>query len=88
MPEFVDRIVVVNDNSSDATADIVKRYIEQDGKETVPLPSVLNNIQKKTKYNRADWVVQEQMKKELEFFPASEIVNEDDSDHNRIILIN
>jgi len=34
MPEFVDRIVVVNDNSSDATADIVKQYIEQDGHDT------------------------------------------------------
>lgn len=88
MPDFVDRIVVVNDNSSDKTADIIKKYIQQDGKETVKIPSILNEISKKTKYNRADWLVQEQMKKELELFPASEIVNEDDADHNRIILIN
>jgi glycosyltransferase involved in cell wall biosynthesis len=32
--------------------------------------------------------VQEQMKKELELFPAAEVVNEDDTDNNRIILIN
>lgn len=88
MPEFVDRIIIVNDNSPDNTAGIVKQYMEKDDQETVALPSVLNNIKKKTKYNRADWLVQEQMQKELELFPGSEIVNEDDSDHNRIILIN
>jgi glycosyltransferase involved in cell wall biosynthesis len=54
MTEFVDRIVVVNDNSTDATAEIVKQYMEQDGQETVALPSVLNDIQQKTKYNRGD----------------------------------
>jgi glycosyltransferase involved in cell wall biosynthesis len=63
MPEFVDRIVVVNDNSSDATADIVKKHMEQDGKETVAPPSVLNDIQHKTKYNRADRVVLKSEKK-------------------------
>ena len=66
MPKFVDRIVVVNDNSTVATADIVKQHMEQDGRETVALPSVLNDIQHKTKYNRTDRVVQEQIKKELE----------------------
>mgnify|MGYP006288181865 FL=1 len=54
MPEFVDRIVVVNDNSTDDKADIVKQHIEQDDQGTVALPSVLNDIQHKTKYNRAD----------------------------------
>mgnify|MGYP006309638941 CR=1 FL=1 len=71
MPEFVDRIVVVNDNSTDATADIVKQHMEQEGQETVALPSDLNDIQHKTKYNRADRVVQEQMKKELELYSVN-----------------
>jgi glycosyltransferase involved in cell wall biosynthesis len=63
MPEFVDRIVVVNDNSTDATADIVQQHMEQDGEETVALPSVLNDIQHKTKYNRTDRVVLKSDKK-------------------------
>ena len=51
MPDFVDRIVVVNDNSTDATADIVKQHMEKDGRETVALPSVLNNIRHKPNNN-------------------------------------
>jgi|GEM_PF-3735122 len=63
MPEFVDRSVVVNDNSFDATADIVKQHMEQDGQETVALPSLLNDIRYKTKCNRADWMVLKSDKK-------------------------
>jgi glycosyltransferase involved in cell wall biosynthesis len=51
MPEFVDRIVMVNNNSSDATADIVKQHMEQVGRETVALSSVLNDIRHKTNHN-------------------------------------
>jgi cellulose synthase/poly-beta-1,6-N-acetylglucosamine synthase-like glycosyltransferase len=42
---------MVNNNSSDATADIVKQHMEQVGRETVALPSVLNDIRHKTNHN-------------------------------------
>jgi len=87
IPEFVDRIVIINDNSSDKTVEIVKYYMKNEKKVNIIIPSVLNNIKKKTKYNRADWIVQEQTKKELKLFPASEIFNEGNK-NNRIILIN
>ena len=86
MPGFVDRIIVVNDCSSDSTADVVLGYVNKDRAETKAIPSILNNIEKK-KYNHADWIVQEQAKGELEKFLPSEIVNKD-PDRERIILIN
>ena len=86
MPGFVDRIIVVNDCSSDSTADVVLGYVNKDRAETKAIPSILNNIEKK-KYNHADWIVQEQAKGELEKFLPSKIVNKD-PDQERIILIN
>ena len=86
MPGFVDRIIVVNDCSSDSTADVVLGYVNKDRAETQAIPSILNNIEKK-KYNHADWIVQEQSRGELEKFLPSKIVNKD-PDQERIILIN
>lgn len=86
MPDFVDRIVVVNDQSKDKTSDIVRQYMKKDNKETITIQSVLNNV-KKTKYNQADWLVQEHIKKELEYFPPSEVVNNNPSKEH-VILIN
>lgn len=85
MPDFVDRIIVVNDASKDKTADVVQRYIN-DKNNGINIPSILNKI-KKNKYNRADWVVQEQMKKEIKYFTPSEIVNID-PENERVLLIN
>jgi glycosyltransferase involved in cell wall biosynthesis len=51
MPKFVDRILVVNDNSSGATADIVKQHMEQDGQKVDDLPTVLNAIRHKPNNN-------------------------------------
>lgn len=86
MPEFVDRIVIVNDCSKDKTAEIVRGYIENDTTEALHIPSILNNI-KQDKYNRADWILQEQMKKEMQYFTPSEVVNES-PEKERILLIN
>ena len=84
MPDFVDRIVVVNDCSTDNTAEIVKEFIKKQGT-GIEIPSILYKI-KKNRYNRAEWIVQEQMKKEMEYFIPSEVIN-DNPEKERIILI-
>ncbi len=37
MHDFVDRIIVVNDRTTDRTAEVVKEFIEQDDTPVVPL---------------------------------------------------
>lgn len=85
MPDFVDRIVIVNDGSKDNTAEVVKKYIADDKKaggvqiqrdETEPEPNI---------YNRADIVLYELRKQEEKKYPAYEIYN--DNDYDRIVLI-
>jgi glycosyltransferase involved in cell wall biosynthesis len=85
MPEFVDRIVIVNDMSSDKTSEVVKSYFN----------STFNNTSielkekeiRKTFHNDAEIWLQEFNKKELQYFTKSEIVNTEES-KDRIILIN
>lgn len=73
MPDFVDRIIIVNDCSKDKTADVVKSYIEKSPEK--PIPEV-EKPKEKTIYNTADFVVEEINKKELEKFPKWEITEE------------
>ena len=44
MPNFVDKIVIVNDCSLDKTAEIVQQHITQDAGDTMSINSVQNNI--------------------------------------------
>jgi len=85
MPEFVDRIVVVNDCSTDNTVEIVEKYIKDDKSEVRDL-----NHRKKivpSKYNYADIVVEKMREEENGFYIHSEVVNKDPK-NSRIILIN
>jgi glycosyltransferase involved in cell wall biosynthesis len=85
MPDFVDRIIVVNDKSTDNTAKVVEDYINKDNKEVRGL-----NHRKRivpNKYNRAELVVEEMRKKEKERYTPAEIVNKN-LKTSRIILIN
>ena len=86
MPGFVDRIIVVNDCSSDNTAKVVLDYIEKQEpispRETESFAAV-----RKTKYDRAEIVMEELHKKDLEYFVPSVIANEH-PELDRIILIN
>jgi len=88
MPEFVDRIVVVNDCSNDDTASVVREYMLLQQQQAI----TGNNdgqikLRSATKYDRADLVLQDMRKKELDYYIPSEIDNKN-PDGDRIILIN
>jgi glycosyltransferase involved in cell wall biosynthesis len=86
MPDFVDRIVIVNDSSKDNTAAIVishigkQQTVEQITKrETIDLSG--------NKYNRVEKLLKEKQHSEMEYFIPSEMVNTN-PETDRIILIN
>ncbi|MFH0757140.1 MAG: glycosyltransferase family 2 protein [Bacteroidota bacterium] len=86
MPGYVDRLVVVNDLSSDQTARIVTAFIEKDGtghgSDRIGPRQIAANF-----YNEAEMVLQEYDLKEIDRFVPSEIVNSDPG-QSRVILIN
>ena len=87
MPEFVDRIVIVNDCSKDRTEEIVKDYINKDTERNVTsklIPWV--EIPNETFYNRADIVLAEMRQAEERYYHPHEVYNDNETD--RIVLIN
>lgn len=85
MPEFVDRIIIVNDKSTDATADIVMKYFSSDynlTKTTIKQKGII-----RTFHNDSEIALEELDRKEIEFFPKSEVINLI-PENDRIILIN
>jgi len=88
MPDFVDRIVIVNDCSKDKTADVVLKYINDDRYNTTslllkPFPNpVIPN-----KYNEADVLVEKIEREEIKYFTKQEVANTT-PEKDRIILIN
>ena len=84
MPEFVDRIIIVNDNSNDNTEKIVKKLIEKDNSKIIKINNILGKI-KPNKHNRANIILQELQKKEIKYFVDHSIYSIDKS---RIVLIN
>lgn len=86
MPDFVDKIIIVNDQSTDLTEKTVLNYINNDTKTALsilPLPSKLE----RTRYNEADVVLTEERNYEIEQYPPSIVVNQR-PETDRIILIN
>lgn len=86
MPDFVDRIIIVNDKSKDKTAEIVSEFIERDTSIKTKIPNILDNV-KPNRYNRANLVLQDLQKKEIDKYPPSEVSNKNEAE-DRIILIN
>lgn len=85
MPIFVDRIIVINDKSTDETATIIKKHIANNDNIGIEINSILDKIIPNN-YNRANIVVQELQKKEIKYFTPHEIYNNNNTD--RIVLIN
>ena len=84
MPDFVDRIVVVNDCSPDRTEEIVKEYIKKSAAASI-IPRLPTEV-KENFFNRADVVLAEMRQEEEKFYQPHEIFNDNDVD--RIVLIN
>ncbi|HER08726.1 MAG TPA: glycosyltransferase family 2 protein [Bacteroides sp.] len=85
MPGFVDRIIVVNDHSSDRTEEIVKSFMEKDDRDHSsdkigPRPILKND------YNEAEMVLQEYDRREIDYFTPSVVVNQK-PETDRVILI-
>ena len=86
MPDFVDRIIVVNDCSRDNTAAIVFDYISKQK----PVQAIIKNNGGNAyegKYNRAENLLKEKQQTDMEYFIPSETVNVN-PDSDRVILIN
>lgn len=88
MPDFVDRIIIVNDCSNDNTEQVVMQYIQKElwNSKRIFIPNASYNIAR-TRYNYADYLIQEKTKEEIKFYTPSVIVNTD-GDNEKIILIN
>ncbi len=86
MPEFVDRIVVVNDNSTDNTGNVVENLIDKDSGTTMKITNGWDN-EKHTKYNVANQVLAKLNKDEINQFVKSEVYNRNEEEE-RVILIN
>ena len=86
MPDFVDRIVVVNDCSIDKTSDIVKTFWQTKFNTGIEIKNITTqNIE--GRFERANRALQNQMKLELNYFVPSEVVNTN-PETERVILIN
>jgi len=85
MPDFVDRIVIVDDNSSDGMADVVLDYIKKDNTTKTSFPYFPDNV-KENLFNRSEIFMQEKMVKDLALYTPSVILNSNE-ETDRIILI-
>jgi len=85
MPDFVDRIIVINDCSSDRTPDIVQEYIACQPVHPQQIPRIPME-ETPTLFNRANIIIQEIRKEEEALFVRHQIYN--DNSRDRIVLIN
>lgn len=85
IPKFVDKIVVINDCSTDNTKKIVEKYIDENNT-AINLKVRINKI-KRNKYNSAEYVLENLKKSELKYYPKFNIYNQHHQ-KDRIVLLN
>lgn len=86
MPDFVDRIIVVNDNSKDKTREIVLNYINNSKKSELGITNMLLAPIKKTLFNYAEIQLNELYKSETILYAGHKIENAEYI-NDRVILI-
>ncbi len=86
MPEFVDRIIIVNDKSTDKTADIVRSYFNK--YKSIELHEDYKLKYEKTKniYQTSERILKKRNEEEIQYFVPFEIKYS--SKEDKIILIN
>jgi len=87
MPDFIDRIVIVNDYSKDNTAKVVETYFQKTENKTSLEIKKNDRFSDRGIYSTANKVLWLKNQKEIKYFIPSEIVNKN-PDKERIILIN
>jgi glycosyltransferase involved in cell wall biosynthesis len=85
IPDFVDRIIVVNDGSTDDTTGLLLDYIKK-SPSVPPLPLSMHQPVR-TMHNQAEIVLHEILKQEASLYTPSDIINHH-PETDRIILIN
>ena len=85
IPAFVDRIVVVDDCSTDNTALLVSNFISRENTKNAGI-SIIKKKVTQTKYTRAAMVLDDMVRKESEYFTPAIIMNEQ-PERYRIIFI-
>lgn len=84
MPSFVDRIIIINDFSSDETANVVLKYQNSVINELYPIKDN-NSIKTRTRFNEAELVLQVSHSEDRLKLTPFDII---EKKNNRIVLIN
>lgn len=87
MPDFVDRIVIVNDLSSDKTKEVVEKYFQAKENNTSIELRKSAEFNKKGIYEEANKVLWQRNQDEIKYFTPAEIINKN-PENERVILIN
>lgn len=84
MPEFVDRVIIVNDCSKDKTEQEAKDFINKLGEIKLPEKEIKKNSN--NFYNKADEIIEQWNKDEIKYFAEANIIHKNQD--NRLVIIN